>query len=646
MAIVDMSKFYLLAFKEKRESLLKELQKFKYVHLVDSGNDFSKEDLSAVSRSEELIDIDDYLNKSKYVIERLEKIEDKKPALEALKEGKKHFTYEEIKNRARKFNFSQIYKEISSIIDEIEKKEAENQEILNKVSELLPYKAIDLPLEDLKLTKFSKIYLGTIPQRYKENFEELLKENDSVYFNVLHTDKNYAYYLIICHKSDDEDVIDAFRKMGFTLVNFKEKGTINENINSLRERKSQNLDSIDTLNKELKNYLKYLDDFKIYYEYQSNEKLKVISSEKFLRTKNLDLIEGYVPSKFLKSFEEAIQLICGDDYYLYKKEADRNSHEVPIMLKNNKFVGPFEMLTEMYSMPKYNEIDPTPFFAPFYFIFAGIMIGDLGYGLLVFIGSLLALRFFNLDKATKRFMTFFNYLSISAMIFGLVFGSFFGGIIPLPTLINPAEDIMEMLMLSLLLGGVHIFFALGIKAYMDIRDNKPKDAFYDVGLWYMALIGAIGFGLSKAVFMNPIVVKILFYAMIIAMVGIVLTGGRSEKTTLAKFGWGVYALYGISSYIGDFVSYLRLMALVLSGSFIGLAVNMIAGMLFGSSIIGKLFAIVIFLVFQAFNCFLCYLSAYVHTARLTYVEMFNKFYEGGGVPFKKMVEDSKYFNID
>lgn len=646
MAIVDMSKFYLLAFKEKRESLLKELQKFKYVHLVDSGNDFSKEDLSAVSRSEELIDIDDYLNKSKYVIERLEKIEDKKPALESLKEGKKHFTYEEIKNRARKFNFSQIYKEISSIIDEIEKKEAENQEILNKVSELLPYKAIDLPLEDLKLTKFSKIYLGTIPQRYKENFEELLKENDSVYFDVLHTDKNYAYYLIICHKSDDEDVIDAFRKMGFTLVNFKEKGTINENINSLRERKSQNLDSIDTLNKELKNYLKYLDDFKIYYEYQSNEKLKVISSEKFLRTKNLDLIEGYVPSKFLKSFEEAIQLICGDDYYLYKKEADRNSHEVPIMLKNNKFVGPFEMLTEMYSMPRYNEIDPTPFFAPFYFIFAGIMIGDLGYGLLVFIGSLLALRFFNLDKATKRFMTFFNYLSISAMIFGLVFGSFFGGIIPLPTLINPAEDIMEMLMLSLLLGGVHIFFALGIKAYMDIRDNKPKDAFYDVGLWYMALIGAIGYGLSKAVAMNPIVVKILFYAMIIAMVGIVLTGGRSEKTTLAKFGWGVYALYGISSYIGDFVSYLRLMALVLSGSFIGLAVNMIAGMLFGSSIIGKLFAIVIFLVFQAFNCFLCYLSAYVHTARLTYVEMFNKFYEGGGVPFKKMVEDSKYFNID
>ena len=99
-------------------------------------------------------------------------------------------------------------------------------------------------------------------------------------------------------------------------------------------------------------------------------------------------------------------------------------------------------------------------------------------------------------------------------------------------------------------------------------------------------------------------------------------------------------------HLGDFVSYLRLMALVLSGSFLGLAINMIAGMLFESNILGKLFAIVIFVVFQLFNAFLSYLSAYVHTARLTYVEMFNKFYEGGGIPFKKMIENSDYFNID
>lgn len=641
-----MSKFNLLSFKEKRENLLKELQKFNYVHLIPSEVDFSDENLSQVSRSEELIDIDDGLTKTKAVIERLEKIEEKKSTLDSLKEGRKHFTYEQIKKRAKNFDFNAIYNEISTILSDIENREARNQEILTRIDELMPWKAIDVPLEDLNSIRLVKVYTGIIPQRYKASFDELIREDDEVYVNNLHDDKNYSYYLIIAHRDSDEAVNEVMRKVGFTLVSFKDIGTIQDNIKKLREEREHNKSEIESLNDGLKEYLKYLDDFKIYYEYLTNEKLKITSSEKFLRTKNLDLIEGYVPTKILPAFEKSIQKVCADEYYFYTEDANKDSSEVPILLKNNKFVGPFEMLTEMYSMPKYNEIDPTPFFAPFYFIFAGIMIGDLGYGLLVFIATMIAIKLFNLDKASKRFIIFFNYLSISAMIFGLIFGSFFGGIITLPALINPAEDTTEMLLLSLLLGGIHIFFALGIKAYMDLRDGKPKDAFYDVGLWYMVLVGAIGFGISKFKPINPIVEKILFYSMIIAMVGIVLTGGRSEKTVGAKFGWGIYALYGISSYIGDFVSYLRLMALVLSGSFIGVAVNMIAGMLFGSSIIGKLFAIIIFIVFQAFNCFLCYLSAYVHTARLTYVEMFNKFYEGGGIPFKKMIEESKYFNID
>ncbi len=203
-----------------------------------------------------------------------------------------------------------------------------------------------------------------------------------------------------------------------------------------------------------------------------------------------------------------------------------------------------------------------------------------------------------------------------------------------------------MVILSVILGGIHIFFGLGIKAYMNIRDGKPKDALYDVGFWYMAVLGAIGFILGKFLPQFAPYSKLLMIIMIVGMVGIVATGGRDEKSTGAKIGWGVYSLYGITSYLGDFVSYLRLMALVLSGSFLGLAINMIAGMLFESNIIGKLFAIVIFVAFQLFNAFLSYLSAYVHTARLTYVEMFNKFYEGGGIPFKKMIENSDYFNID
>ena len=134
--------------------------------------------------------------------------------------------------------------------------------------------------------------------------------------------------------------------------------------------------------------------------------------------------------------------------------------------------------------------------------------------------------------------------------------------------------------------------------------------------------------------------------MILGMIGIILTGGREEKSIGGKVGWGIYSLYGITSYFGDFVSYLRLMALALSGSFIAIAVNIIVGILMKQGIVGIIVGVLVFLIFQLFNMFLSYLSAYVHSARLIYVEMFNKFYEGGGIPFREMIEKAKYFNIE
>ena len=125
---------------------------------------------------------------------------------------------------------------------------------------------------------------------------------------------------------------------------------------------------------------------------KQRQKVKIMSERKFLKTTEVNLIEGYVPEDKLQDLEKEIQKVCKDNYYLRAEDPDRDSKEVPILLKNNAFVSPFELMTEMYAMPKYNEIDPTPFFAPFYFVFAGIMVGDFGYGLLVFLATLFALK--------------------------------------------------------------------------------------------------------------------------------------------------------------------------------------------------------------------------------------------------------------
>lgn len=648
MAIVNMKKFKLFIFDGDRAKLIDKFQKFNYVHIDESrfDADFSEDDFTRPRSSEDLIEIDDKIKRSKEDIDLLLQFKDKENPLKAMKEGVEDISLEELAARALAFPFEKIDGEIKALVEAKDKNNSKIQNIDSKIGELKPWEDLSSSVDGLNNMASVNIYTGTVSSNHAAEFESEFIKNDLAYLDRVSKDKNFYYYLMIVENSVDEKIKSLFSSYGFTPINIKADGKVKDKIESYERDKEFLYEKNKNIEEDLKTYLKYLEDFKFSYEFYRNEKIKIMSERKFLKTTELDLIEGYVPSDKLEGFENEIKKVCGENYYLNAEDANRDSEKVPILLKNNSFVSPFELMTEMYSMPRYNEIDPTPFFAPFYFIFAGIMVGDFGYGLLVFLGTLFALKKFKLTEKKRRFIKFFNYLSISTIIFGLVFGSFFGGIIELPALIDPAEDSTLLVILSLILGGIHIFFALGIKAYMNIRDGKPKDALYDVGFWYMAVLGAIGFILSKFLPQVAAFGKVFLVVMVLGMIGIVATGGREEKSTGAKIGWGIYSLYGISSYLGDFVSYLRLMALVLSGSFLGLAINMIAGMLFESNILGKLFAIVIFVVFQLFNAFLSYLSAYVHTARLTYVEMFNKFYEGGGIPFKKMIENSDYFNID
>lgn len=648
MAIVNMKKFKLFIFDGDRAKLIDKFQKFNYVHIDESrfDADFSEDDFTRPRSSEDLIEIDDKIKRSKEDIDLLLQFKEKENPLKAMKEGVEDISLEELAARALAFPFEKIDGEIKALVEAKDKNNSKIQNIDSKIGELKPWEDLSSSLDGLNNMGSVNIYTGTVSSNHAAEFESEFIKNDLAYLDRVSKDKNFYYYLMIVENSVDEKIKSLFSSYGFTPINIKADGKVRDKIESYERDKEFLYEKNKNIEEDLKTYLKYLEDFKFSYEFYRNEKIKIMSERKFLKTTELDLIEGYVPSDRLSDFENEVKKVCGENYYLNAEDANRDSEKVPILLKNNSFVSPFELMTEMYSMPRYNEIDPTPFFAPFYFIFAGIMVGDFGYGLLVFLGTLFALKKFKLTEKKRRFIKFFNYLSISTIIFGLVFGSFFGGIIELPALIDPAEDSTLLVILSLILGGIHIFFALGIKAYMNIRDGKPKDALYDVGFWYMAVLGAIGFILSKFLPQVAAFGKVFLVVMVLGMIGIVATGGREEKSTGAKIGWGIYSLYGISSYLGDFVSYLRLMALVLSGSFLGLAINMIAGMLFESNILGKLFAIVIFVVFQLFNAFLSYLSAYVHTARLTYVEMFNKFYEGGGIPFKKMIENSDYFNID
>ena len=194
----------------------------------------------------------------------------------------------------------------------------------------------------------------------------------------------------------------------------------------------------------------------------------------------------------------------------------------------------------MYAYPRYNEIDPTPLFTPFYILFFGMMGADVGYGLVLLLATMFVLKVVNLSSQMRKSIKFFFYLSFSVIFWGLLYGSYFGATIPgMWRLVDPASQYNDLLIGSIVFGVVHIFVGLAIKAYMLIRDGKSLEAVYDVLFWYMALIGGMLFLIFKLMNLSAVVANVSMWVMIAGMAGIVLTGGREAKGVGAKLGGGL-----------------------------------------------------------------------------------------------------------
>ena len=457
------------------------------------------------------------------------------------------------------------------------------------------------------------------------------------YIEVISNTDQDSYVFVMTMKERAEEMDEVLKNFGFSAfqTKYKEKASV------LVEEFKLKIQEIEAQKSDLKgvlsNYREEKRTLELAYEYYSNILLRKEASENFLKTDRVVVIQGWVPKNDNSSLEGIIQSSVGDMYYLeFEEVKEEEVAEVPVKLHNKGPAAAFDSITEMYSLPRYDEIDPTPLLTPFYLVFFGMMVADLGYGLVLFVGSLLAMKLLNLDEAQEKFAKFFMYLSIATTIAGAIFGTAFGFELKFG-LINPSKDTNLLLILSVGFGVIQIFFGLFIKAYMLIRDKQYLYALFDVGSWIMLLIG-----LPMIFFDGPIslVGKVLA---IVGSILIILTQGRDEETKGAQIGQGLYALYGITGYVGDLVSYTRLMALGIAGGSIAAALNLIIGMFPGIAVIivGPLF----FIAAHTFNMLLSLLGAYVHTARLQYVEYFSKFYEGGGKAFTPFRTINKFITI-
>ena len=656
MAIVKMSKFDLVVFAEQRAKVLKKLQKFKEVNFVDielhdENGELSKDAVEGVTKyvnNEELTHIDERLYQLSNAISLIKKYDERKTRLRDVIHGNENYTFDELAKKALSYDWKKVSSELNKIGTQYSQIKSEISKKYMRYDEIDLWERLDVNPKELKNLKKVNTFLGTVPIKLKGTFIDGISELDKTYYEELKIVKDEVYYLVISSvdESEKEKLAEVFRNSSFTVENLDIDAVPQDYKNELQKKISELKKEKRRLKAQIKTYSEDLTDLQAVYEYMQNKKLRIVESEKLAQTENTILIKGWIPTEKVSEFEKVIKDEAGDNYYLTFTDADRDDATVPIKLKNGKIASTFENLTGMYAYPRYNEIDPTPLFTPFYILFFGMMGADVGYGLVLLLATMFVLKIVNLSSQMRKSIKFFFYLSFSVIFWGLLYGSYFGATIPgMWRLVDPASQYNDLLIGSILFGVVHIFVGLAIKAYMLIRDGKSLEAVYDVLFWYMALIGGMLFLIFKLMNLSAVVANVSMWVMIAGMAGIVLTGGREAKGVGAKLGGGLYSLYGISSYVGDFVSYSRLMALGLSGGFIASAINMIAGMI-GGNWFGMIFIPLILIVGHLFNMFLSFLGAYVHTSRLMYVEYFGKFYEGGGKPFKDFRTENKYINLD
>jgi V/A-type H+-transporting ATPase subunit I len=660
-----MSRIYIYGSKKDRKAVLEYLQRQQILDIIEPDADNEEVGFSNINTSESQ---SEFLHNSQLGEKALDILNDSAPekkGMLASLNGREALSAQEYYSYVD--NIPKTL-EIVNKITELSAKKAQLQGDIIRcrtvIEELKPWALLDSPIEGEKTQSaisLTGVFGGALTaenilSRYYAN-----EDAPSLHLEVINSLPQQTYVFAVC-KSDKIGKCEAIlREIGFSRPKTSYHGIPSEEIES-QEKLIEKLDEeIADTEKEIISYADSRDDIKFMTDYYAMraEKYNVLS--KLSQRNHVFVISGYVPKNLANDLSASLE-----HNYSVAVEVMDAEDDAPILLKNAYVTEPVETVVKTFAMPRKGEIDPTSIMAFFYYVFFGLMLSDAAYGLIMVIGCGLALaKFKNMELGMKKSLRMFMYCGISTTFWGVMFGSYFGDAVAVvsstffghevtipPVWFEPVNDPMRMLMFSFLLGIIHLFTGLGVKLYQCIKAKDYMSALTDCIFWYMLVGGGIVYlfhvdmFLSMAGLSTKLPTVWANVAAIIAAagaLGIILLSARSGSAgkRLAK---GAYALYGVTSWLSDILSYSRLLALGLATGVIATVFNKM-GSMFGGGIIGAIIFILVFAVGHTLNIGVNLLGAYVHTNRLQFVEFFGKFYEGGGREFKPFAANTKYYKF-
>lgn len=648
MAVSQMQKLSLILPKDDLDSLLLALQSEAKIQIYDLSEHeewqaaFEANTLSqplTEDNRQALVELQKRQEQVEKMIQTLEPYMPEKKALQALKEEPLSLSFDDLQAHGMIRDEDLLLTKLKRQLRVLDKARQKIADAKAEIERLEKWRPLEVTPAALATFRYVHGLIGTIPNSDTDAVRSSLKAHPELELEEVFTSETEHGYVILYRSGDRVAVQELLEDHGFKELDYEEEQVPAAYLDRLEgEIKEQEAVVAATL-AELQNSQKELDQLKYQMDYLLSSGAREEAKSLLASTQSLVALEGWIETSQVASLRDFLQEGFGSRVLLETRDVtEKDWDDVPIQLRNNALVEPFELVTEMYALPKYYEKDPTPIVSLFYFVFFGMMVADIGYGLLLTVATGFALKAFKLKPSTAKNLRFFSLLGVSVALWGVVYGSFFGFEMPF-ALISTTSNAMTILILSVVFGFVTVLVGLFLGGMKNVRLKDYTEAYNAGFAWVLILLGLMLLAVGNILPGMSLLVPIGKWLAILNAIGILIVSIVSAKK-LSGLASGLFNLYNVSGYIGDLVSFTRLMALGLSGASIGSAFNLIVNLFppLGRFTVGLL----LFIVLHAINMFLSFLSGYVHGARLIFVEFFGKFYEGGGKPFRPLKPSERY----